>query len=120
MSDRELTRFNRLAKESSWTVVGQLAAVVGALVLIRVLTEHLDPAQYGQLALGLTVAGLVNQTVFGGISAGTGRLYSIAAEKHDLPAYLRDSVRLLSYATLVLVAFGMALMANRLWMGHAH
>ena len=95
MADREASRFNRLVKESSWIVFGQLAAVVGALVLVRVLTEHLDPAQYGQLALGLTVAGLVNQTVFGGFSAGIARLYSIAAEKHDLPAYLRDLVRLL-------------------------
>ena len=120
MADREASRFNRLVKESSWIVFGQLAAVVGALVLVRVLTEHLDPAQYGQLALGLTVAGLVNQTVFGGISAGIGRLYSIAAEKHDLPVYFRDSVRLLSYATLVVVAFGMALMAALLWSGHAH
>ena len=107
MADNEVSRFNRLAKESSW-------------IGVRVLTEHLDSAQYVQLALGLTVAGLVNQTVFGGISAGIARLYSTAAEKHDLPAYLRDSVRLLSYATLVLVTFGMALMATLLCSGHAH
>jgi O-antigen/teichoic acid export membrane protein len=39
----------------------------GALVLVRVLTEYLTPAQYGQLALGLTVAGLVNQVVMAGM-----------------------------------------------------
>ncbi len=84
-------RFQRLAKEGSWIVAGQIATVLGALVLVRVLTEYLEPAQYGQLALGLTVAGLVNQVVMGGVLAGIGRFYSIAAEANDLPARVRQS-----------------------------
>jgi hypothetical protein len=56
-----LPRVLRLAKEGSWIVIGQISSVLGSLVLVRVLTERLDPAQYGQLALGLTVANLVNQ-----------------------------------------------------------
>ncbi len=119
MADARVSRVRRLAKEGSWIVVGQIAAVAGALALVRVLTEHLDPSQYGQLALGLTVAGLVNQTVLGGVSAGIGRLYSIAVEKHDLQAYLRDSVRLLSYATAVVAALGVVLMATLFWWGYA-
>ncbi len=82
-----MTRIKRLAKEGSWIVIGQIAVVAGALVLVRVLTEYLAPAQYGQLALGLTVAGLVNQVVMGGITAGIGRFYAIAAEKQDLVGY---------------------------------
>jgi O-antigen/teichoic acid export membrane protein len=120
MVDRKVTRFKRLAKEGSWIVVGQVAAVAGALALVRLLTEHLDPAQFGQLSLGLTVAGLVNQTVLGGISAGISRLYAVAVEKHHLHAYLRDSVRLLGYATLVVAALSIALMAALLWLGNSH
>ena len=80
------------------------------LVLVRMLTEYLDPIQYGQLALGLTVAGLVNQVVMGGITNGIVRFYSIASEKHDLQGYLRDSWRLLGFATLAVGAIGLLLM----------
>ncbi len=106
-------------------MVGQVAAVVGALALVRVLTERLEPAQYGQLTLGLTLAGLVNQSVLGGVSAGIARLYSIAAERQELPAYLRDAVRLLGCATIAVVGLGaLTLVALKLaeqvqWMGLA-
>lgn len=112
-----MTRIKRLAKEGSWIVAGQIAAVAGALVLVRVLTEHLDPAQYGQLALGLTVAGLVNQVVMGGIIAGIGRFYSIAAEKSDLPGYLKASQGLMGYATLVVGGLALALLVGLVWSG---
>ena len=107
-----MTRIKRLAKEGSWIVAGQIAAVAGALVLVRVLTEHLDPAQYGQLALGLTIAGLVNQVAMGGVTSGIGRFYSISLEKGDLWGYLRASNRLMGYATLGASAIALALMVG--------
>lgn len=113
-------RFQRLAKEGIWIVAGQVAAVLGALVLVRVLTEYLEPAQYGQLALGLTVAGLVNQVMMGGVTVGIGRFYSIAAEKNDVSGYLRASRRLLGYATVVVVIIALVLMVGLFWLGHSH
>ena len=62
---------------------------------------------------------LVNQVVMGGISAGIGRFYAIAVEKQDLHGYLRDSRRLLGYATLAVVIIGLVLMAGLLWLGIA-
>lgn len=112
-------RFYRLAKEGGWIVAGQIATVLGALVLVRVLTEYLDPAQYGQLALGLTVAGLVNQVVMGGVTSGIGRFYSIAAEKDDLPSYLLDSRRLMVYASTAVVAIALVLMAGLFLLGYS-
>lgn len=114
-----MTRIKRLAKEGSWIVAGQIATVAGALVLVRVLTGYLDPAQYGQLALGLTIAGLVNAVVLGGITAGIGRFYSIAAEKQDLGGYLRATRQLLAYATVAVVAIGLMLIASLLWLGYS-
>ena len=104
-----MTRIKRLAKEGSWIVAGQIASVVGALVIVRVLTEHLAPAEYGQLALGMTVAGLVNQVAMGGVISGIGRFYSIAAEKGDLLGYLKASKRLMGYATLGVGAIALVL-----------
>lgn len=114
-----MTRFKRLAKEGSWIVTGQIVTVAASLVLVRVLTEYLDPAQYGQLALGLTVAGLVNQVVMGGVTNGISRFYSIAAEKQDLGNYLHATRRLLGYATLVVVAISLLLITGLLWLGYS-
>lgn len=112
-------RFLRLAKEGSWIVAGQIAVVLGALVLVRVLTEYLDPTQYGQLALGLTVAGLINQVVMGGVTAGIGRFYSVAAEKNDLPSYLNASGWLMVYATAAVVVIALVLMAGLYWFSYS-
>lgn len=115
----DAARYRRLAKEGVWVLGGQIAAVIGALVLVRVLTEYLEPAQYGQLALGLTLAGLVNQVVMGGVTAGIGRFYSIAAEKNDLPSYLRASQWLIGYATVTIVAIALILIAGMYWFGYS-
>jgi O-antigen/teichoic acid export membrane protein len=105
-------RFRRLFKEGSWIICGQLASVIGSLVLVRVLTEYLNTVQYGQLALGLTVAGLVNQVVMGGITNGITRYYSIASEKNDLIGYIRASIKIMGYATVVTVAIALVLMVG--------
>lgn len=115
-----MPRVGRLAKEGSWIVIGQMATLAGSLVLVRLLTEYLSPIEYGQLALGLTVAGLVNQVVMGGAGNGIGRFYSIAAETNDLRGYLRASRRLLAYATAVVVILALVLMAGLLWLGYSH
>lgn len=114
-----MTRFKRLAKEGSWIVVGQVVAVAGALLLVRVLTEYLDPSQFGQLALGLTVAGLVNQVVLGGLTAAIGRYHSIAAEKQDLGGYLRAARNLLASATVAVIAIGLILVAIMYWLDYS-
>jgi O-antigen/teichoic acid export membrane protein len=115
-----MTRIKRLAKEGGWIVAGQIVAVAGALVLVRVLTEHLDPAQYGQLALGLTIAGLVNQVAMGGVASGIGRFYSISLEKGDLWGYLRASNRLMGYATLGSSAIALVMMVGLFLTGQMH
>ena len=113
-----MSRFKRLAKEGSWVVIGQIVAVAGALALVRVLTEYLDPAQYGQLALGLTLAGLVNQVLMGGIGAGIARYYSIAAEKQDLGGYLQATFLLMACATAAVMVIGLIFTASLYWLGY--
>ncbi len=114
-----MSQIKRLVKEGIWIIIGQITAVAGALVLVRVLTEYLEPAQYGQLALGLTVAGLVNQVVMGGIIAGIGRYYSIAAETQDLGGYLHATRHLLACATVAVVVIGLILMPSLYWLGYS-
>lgn len=112
-----MTRFHRLAKEGSWVLLSQIVSVLGSLLLVRVLTDHLEPSEYGRLALGLTVASFINQIVMVGLIAGIGRFYSIATEEGDLHGYVRASLRLLANATLVVIATFIALLAVLISLG---
>ncbi len=111
-------RFERLAKEGTWVVAGQIATVLGGLVLVRVLTEHLEPEQYGQLTLCLTVSAFFSQIVFGSVSNGIVRFYSIATEKEELIRYLYASTRMMGYATALVVLIGLVLILALLWLGY--
>lgn len=112
---RNLAHFQRLAAESGWIIIGQIVTVIGSLVLVRVLTEYLAPSEYGQLTLGLTVAGLVNQVVMGGVIASVGRFYSIAAEKKDIPGYVHAAYRLMTFATAAVTVIALLLTGGMLW-----
>lgn len=96
-------RFRRLFKEGGWIVIGQAAAVLGALVGVRLITELLDPAAYGELALGMTVATLVNQTILGPIGNGITRFYAPAVEQDAWGSYYKAACQLLLLATGIIV-----------------
>lgn len=116
----DLARIKRLTKEAGWIISGQVIAVLGSLVLVRVLTEYLEPARYGELALGLTVAALVNQVVMGGVTAAIGRFYSIAIDQNDLAGYLHASRQLLNVATWVVAGLALLAMAVLFWLEKMH
>jgi O-antigen/teichoic acid export membrane protein len=103
------SRFKRLSKEGAWIIGGQIATVIGSFFLVRALTEYLDPVDYGKLALGLTVAGFVNQLIMGGISNGITRFYSIAIEKNDLFGYISSSKVIMFYATILVIIVGVSI-----------
>ena len=108
-----------------WIVLGQAAAIAGSLVGVRLLTELLAPAVYGELALGLTLAALVNQTVLGPLANGVTRFYAPAQEQMDLGGYLSAVRRLALMATvvvflIVLIAVAILIAAGRgQWTGIA-
>ena len=110
-------RFHRLSREGTWVVSGQLGAILGALVGVRILTELLTPSQYGELALGLTVSILFNQVIFGPLSQGAARFYAPALERDELGSYISVVRQLLLKATmlavvLVLVTVGVLFAAS--------
>ena len=89
--------------EIAWVMVGQVSALAGGLVGVRLLTELLDPVVYGELALGVTVAVLVNQTVLGPLGNGALRFYAPAVERNELSGFLKAVGSLLLVATGIIV-----------------
>lgn len=120
MINYDIIRLRRIFKEGSLIIIGQIATVAGSFVLIRVLTEYMQPDEYGKLALGLTIATLVNQVATGGVTSGIGRFYSIASKKGDLRGYLRASIWLMGFATLGIIFIANALILGLLAIGQLH
>ena len=89
--------------EGIWVLSGQVLAMVGALVGIRLLTELLDPVAYGQLALAMTAVMLLEQTSLGPLGHGVVRFFSPASERRDLAGYLVSARKLVA---LVSIAVG--------------
>lgn len=118
-------RFRRLSKEGAWIVIGHASAVLGSLAIVRVLTELLDPAAYGELALGMTVASAVNQIVTGPLINGVARFYAPAQEQNDVNGYLHAVRHFMSAATMVIAAMmlltvtGLLVAAQTQWIGIA-
>ena len=77
--------------------------VLGSLASVRLITELLTPASYGELALGMTVATLVGQLILGPLGGGITRFYAPAVEHGDLSGYLKAARKMVFYATGIIV-----------------
>jgi len=94
----------KLVHEFSWFVFGQGVAIISALLLIRLLTEYMSVAKYGEVMLILSVLALFNQLIYGGISLGAGRFYSISQENQDQGSYFNATFSLFKIATFIFTA----------------
>ena len=84
---------------------------------MRILTSLLPPAEYGRLALAMTVATLAQQVSFGPLSNAATRFFSPSEEKRELTDYLRTTKRILhKTTTLFLLCLGAA--AIGLWLAN--
>lgn len=93
--------FSRLGREFLWITSGQTLAVLGAIVGVRILTGVLSAPSYGELALGMTAATLINQVILGPLSNVALRFYSPSQEAGELGAYLAALRGLLSRSFLI-------------------
>lgn len=101
-----------LSKESAWIVAGQIIAGMASLVLVRVLTEFLDPSEYGVLSLALTMGTLIGQVGFSGAMPGIMRYYPIAVENGEVTQYFRASCRMMAYGIIIAVCLGAILISS--------
>jgi O-antigen/teichoic acid export membrane protein len=115
-----VNKINRIGKESTWIVFGQAMTIFSTIILIRVLTAYLDPAEYGKLALTLTVGGLINQVITGGLTNGIIRHYSIANEEKDLNGYFSASIKLIIYHSLGILILATLIVIGLVLLGYSN
>ena len=102
----------KLLHEAGWLILGQVSTLAASLYAVRILTGYLGPEQYGNFALGLTIAALVNQVVFGGLSNGIARYFVVAAEKRNLGGYFNASLQIITKATSLILFLGFFVIAG--------
>ncbi len=91
----------RAKAEIGWVILGQLSAFSGGIFGIKVLTSVMGPEGYGQLALGMTIAGALNTFAYGPIGQAVLRFFSVYRERGELGVYFF----LLKKAHAVLIFF---------------
>tara|TARA_Y100001968_G_scaffold220407_1_gene203268 strand:+ start:6333 stop:7646 length:1314 start_codon:yes stop_codon:yes gene_type:complete len=92
-----------LIKEFSWIVLGQIFSILGALVGIRVLTGLLIPAEYGKLALGMSVTTFIAVSTIGPLTGGVVRYFAPARQEGKLGSYFKAVKELTSRLSLGII-----------------
>lgn len=87
-------------------MVGQVLTFLGGFAAIKILTSSLGPRGYGELALGLTIAGFLNMFVYGPIGQVVLRFFSVYQERKILTTYfyLLKKIHLASVLILLFIA----------------
>ncbi len=105
--------------EFSWVVIGQAASVLGSIVGVRLLTDAIPPQVYGELALAMTTATLVNQIILGPLSNAYSRFYAPAEEAGELGSYLSSVARLTVLGGLSVISVGLGTVLGITSLGYA-
>lgn len=106
--------------EATLILSGQIAAAVGGILGVSLLAHYLRPEEYGRLALGGTVAALVQQMTLGPVGNAVERFYGASAEANALSDYLRATGRIVLITSVFVVAVGglaLIALANSPWRG---
>ena len=104
-------RVARIGAEATWVAAGQLLAFLGGFATIKLLTGELGPAAYGQLALGISAAGVVHMFVYGPIEQIALRFVSVYRERGRLDL-LFGSLRMFHIYAAVIVGSGIVVITS--------
>ncbi len=119
-----MSGFRRLAREGAWVAGGQIASALGVLVGIRLLTEILSPAVFGNVSLLLGIAALASGLCTAPLMQAILRFYSASADVGHANKLRKIALRTLMFVCLTmgcLIAVGWlvwrAFFGGWVWMG---
>ena len=113
-----LQRAAGLRHEMAWIIFGQFLGFVGGFIGIKVLTGMMGPTGYGELAIGLTIAGILTIYVYGPLSNVVARYYTVYNERQKLGVYFPVLKKIHRFLALLLCLLSVisALIAS-IWFG---
>lgn len=96
-------RVFRLRYEAFWVFFGQFGVAAGTLFGVKILTQVLDPLEFGRLTLANTLILLVGINVFGPLGHGFMRFWSISVERGSVETFILTSNVLARRLTAVIL-----------------
>jgi O-antigen/teichoic acid export membrane protein len=96
-------------KEAFWVALGQIAAAAGTLVILKVVTNILQPDEFGRFSAALAIAGLGQVCFFGPVSQAATRFLAMAQEQKLDGAYASSLIKLYLLGALAALACWLAL-----------
>ena len=108
------SRFTRLTNEAIWLILAQAIGLLGSFIFIRLITNLVSPADYGQLALSLTLFTLCSQLTTGLIASGVSRSYTDAYRNQQLSSFFQACRWLLLVGSTIIISIclPLALLTN--------
>ncbi len=101
----------RRSREVLWVALGYFAATAGQAVGVRILTGLMSPHEYGELALGVSIALLIQTVIFAPAAQSSTRFFAPAKEQNSLVQYFAAVESLASKTVAVYVAFTLLALA---------
>jgi O-antigen/teichoic acid export membrane protein len=108
-----------IVREFALIAGGQSVAAFGGIVGVWLLTQALSPSIYGEVALGMTLALLVQQTLLSPLSVAFLRFFSPAREARTIGAYWKAVRRLLMQASIAVAILGVACTIGLVGVAHS-
>jgi O-antigen/teichoic acid export membrane protein len=112
-----MQRWMPITKELSWVIVGQSLSFTGGILGVKLLTNALPSSEYGELALGISVAGVMNAFGYGPLGQVVLRFYSVCREEGTLSVFF-EALKKAHLKTAILILAAGALFtcfASVLW-----
>ncbi len=88
LEEAQSARWRRLSYEFTWVALGQALAAAGCIGGVRLLTDVMTPASYGELVLAVTAVTLAQQVGISPLALAAQRFFAPAREEDKSAVYL--------------------------------
>ena len=103
-----LYRIFRLRSEALWVFAGQLGLALGIVLGVKILTQVLDPVEFGRLSIANTVVLLISISVFNPLGHGFTRFWSISHDRGQVEEFILTANRYAGWLLLFVLAVSLA------------
>jgi O-antigen/teichoic acid export membrane protein len=101
-------RFVHIRSEFALVGIGQIAAALGGIFSVKLLTNHLSPEEYGCLSLGITICGMLNLLFYGPFGVLIARFFPIFQERSHLSRYFHQVKKILGFSSVIFLSLGLS------------
>jgi O-antigen/teichoic acid export membrane protein len=98
-----LQRISIYRGEMTWVVLGRSLSFIGVFLNMKLLTSLLGPAEYGKLAIGMTITGIISMFAYGVFNNVLFRFYSIHVTQGTIYSFFHNLKKIHSYLSLFFV-----------------